>query len=484
MNDRLSKPGLILILISLLNGIGFAYANTSNIPETGSADVIVQSSITANDLKPPECAGLDLTNIVTGGGAVSGTPANDLILGSAGSDTLDSLGGNDCLVGGDGNDLLFGSADGLPASVADLFDAISFSNDDGTQFWGSSWNELGEVDGPASGDVSVEVISFSGVITATADQDAYVTSRNPDTNYGSVSPLTVSAKANNLRQALYRFDLSQLPAGANIITATVSLFVIDQNNRPVNIHRITSDWTESAITWNNGSGSFDPAPSASFVPEFITQYITTDITSLVQQWVSGAAQNYGIMLVGRVNNQTSYASRESSPDQVPYLTIRYSITTTEQAMRIQNASKGGWRQADLAGSVAATLQFSYQRLELDDALDYVAVEISNTGGASWVELARFTGPANDIALQPAIYDISGYIASDTRIRFTSSNTLGFDDRVYFDNITIDFLTTNGGDDVLLGGAGDDSLDGGPGLDACYGWDGSDIFISCETIIDP
>jgi hypothetical protein len=275
-----------------------------------------------------------------------------------------------------------------------------------------------------------------------------------------------------------------LPAGANIITATVSLYVVDQNNRTVNLHRITSDWSESTVTWNNSNGSFDPAPSASFVPEFINQYITTDITALVQQWVSGSAPNYGLLLAGTVNNLTSFASRESSPDRLPYMTIRYTLTTAEQALRIQNANKAIWRQADLSMAITATLQFSFLRSSLDDALDYVAVEISNTGGASWVEMARFYGPANDISLQPALFDISGYLANNTRIRFISSSTLGFDERVYFDNVQIDYITTSGGDDVLLGGSGDDTFDGGPGLDVCYGWDGSDLFISCETIIDP
>lgn len=66
------------------------------------------SPITADDLKPPECAGLPLTEIVTGSGRITGTPGNDLLLGSAGPDEIDGRPGDDCLLGGAGNDTLDG----------------------------------------------------------------------------------------------------------------------------------------------------------------------------------------------------------------------------------------------------------------------------------------------------------------------------------------------------------------------------------------
>jgi len=64
--------------------------------------------ITPDKLKPAACAGLTLTHLSTGAGAVPGTPANDLILGSAGNDTLGSNAagqGTDCCVGGGGVDI-------------------------------------------------------------------------------------------------------------------------------------------------------------------------------------------------------------------------------------------------------------------------------------------------------------------------------------------------------------------------------------------
>ena len=60
--------------------------------------------ITANDLKPPECAALPLTIVIVGSGTINGGSSNALILGSAGVDTIRGQGGNDCILGGGGND--------------------------------------------------------------------------------------------------------------------------------------------------------------------------------------------------------------------------------------------------------------------------------------------------------------------------------------------------------------------------------------------
>lgn len=61
-----------------------------------------------NDLYPTECGGLTLTNIVTGAGTITGTAANDLILGSAGDDTINGGAGTDCIIAGSGNDTIDG----------------------------------------------------------------------------------------------------------------------------------------------------------------------------------------------------------------------------------------------------------------------------------------------------------------------------------------------------------------------------------------
>lgn len=96
---------LALILVSVATA--FAAGITSPAVNVGVESVPVN----ANSVKPAACAGLSLTNIVTGAGTITGTSGNDLILGSAGADVIDGLGGNDCILGGGGDDTIDGNAD-------------------------------------------------------------------------------------------------------------------------------------------------------------------------------------------------------------------------------------------------------------------------------------------------------------------------------------------------------------------------------------
>jgi len=98
---RLFAAGLMLLVLASMISV-FAAKNT--VPESGLGRT--GRAVTANDLKPSECDGLNLTNTVLGG---DGTDANSLILGSAISETLRGLGGDDCILGGGGDDTIDGS---------------------------------------------------------------------------------------------------------------------------------------------------------------------------------------------------------------------------------------------------------------------------------------------------------------------------------------------------------------------------------------
>jgi Ca2+-binding RTX toxin-like protein len=93
-----------LILGSMMS----AMAASNAVPQTGLDEI--SRSITANDLKPPQCSGIHLTNLIVATGMISGTSGNDLILGGPGADTISGEGGNDCILGGGGNDTLFGDS--------------------------------------------------------------------------------------------------------------------------------------------------------------------------------------------------------------------------------------------------------------------------------------------------------------------------------------------------------------------------------------
>lgn len=95
--------GLVILIIS---SVITAIAATNTIPSTRLDNRT--NAIIPNDVKPSSCMSLDLQNIISGSGTITGTNGNDLILGSASDDTINGLAGNDCILGGSGSDSISG----------------------------------------------------------------------------------------------------------------------------------------------------------------------------------------------------------------------------------------------------------------------------------------------------------------------------------------------------------------------------------------
>ncbi len=92
---------LILLGVIVIFGMIGALATANTVPPTGAGET--SQAIMANDIKPGECSGITLYNVITG---PDGTSSNDLMLGTAGADTHYGFDGDDCMVGGEGDDVL------------------------------------------------------------------------------------------------------------------------------------------------------------------------------------------------------------------------------------------------------------------------------------------------------------------------------------------------------------------------------------------
>ena len=101
---RLVILGLFMLMVV---SVVSAFAAGISLPSTNVGSQAV--AVTAEDIKPPACGSLSLTQIVSGAGTLTGTAGNDLIIGSDGADTIDGLGGNDCILGSGGDDTLIGN---------------------------------------------------------------------------------------------------------------------------------------------------------------------------------------------------------------------------------------------------------------------------------------------------------------------------------------------------------------------------------------
>jgi hypothetical protein len=110
MNPHSLAPSQRIALVAVLASATLLLASATT--AIGSANGVPASQVTVsvrpigpNDLKPPECASLTLTALVTG---ATGTNAADLQLGTPAADNLNGKAGNDCIIGGAGDDTING----------------------------------------------------------------------------------------------------------------------------------------------------------------------------------------------------------------------------------------------------------------------------------------------------------------------------------------------------------------------------------------
>jgi Ca2+-binding RTX toxin-like protein len=105
----LRRPARVLLILAwLVLFLGIA-ATATNVVASSRLGAGVGSPPTANQLKPPACAALNLNAISVGGGG-GGGGLSMLILGTPGNDNLVGASGNDCIVGGAGDDRLNGNS--------------------------------------------------------------------------------------------------------------------------------------------------------------------------------------------------------------------------------------------------------------------------------------------------------------------------------------------------------------------------------------
>ncbi len=88
-----------LFALAVLTGLATTATNLVEASSAGSGS----TGITANDLKPPECAALELDDVRPPKGA-GGAGGAALTLGTPGDDRIVAGGHDDCILGGGGDD--------------------------------------------------------------------------------------------------------------------------------------------------------------------------------------------------------------------------------------------------------------------------------------------------------------------------------------------------------------------------------------------
>ncbi|WP_437840335.1 DNRLRE domain-containing protein [Sorangium sp. So ce1153] len=126
------------------------------------------------------------------------------------------------------------------------------------------------------------------------------------------------------RTALLWFNLSFIPAGAPVYSATLTINqVYKMPLTLVRLHQALAPWGETTVSWSSYNQSWDPLSFASIISGNGAGDRTADLTDMVTDWVNGVP-NYGIVLEEDATASTQWrASEDTTPSRRPRLEVCY-----------------------------------------------------------------------------------------------------------------------------------------------------------------
>lgn len=150
-------------------------------------------------------------------------------------------------------------------------------------------------------------------------KDAYVYQGNPYSTFENSPVLYVgnnNAVGTSYKSFLY-FDVSQIPANNFIQSAALKLYVLQKTiagQVTVNIYRLDGSFDPAFLTWSSSQNIPTIATADTLMITNNSEYVTADITDIVQGWVDGTQKNNGIMLTidNPVNGYIQFASNNNS----------------------------------------------------------------------------------------------------------------------------------------------------------------------------
>lgn len=214
--------------------------------------------------------------------------------------------------------------------------------------------------------------SYTGAIDTHLRQD------DPASSFGTVTSLVVdlddnAATGNQPVQALIRFDSlfgagpNQIPAGDSILSAKLVIATTstagDESTNTIELHRMKTAWSESS-TWNSVGGGVsaddvEAVAAAEFnvIPKATSNTVIFDVTSSLQAWQAGAANNGWVLMPTGPNGWRWYSSDFATTGLRPYLEVTYAYPAAWKVDADGNWSAAGNWNPGVPNAVEATATF-------------------------------------------------------------------------------------------------------------------------------
>ena len=145
--------------------------------------------------------------------------------------------------------------------------------------------------------------------------DTYVSSAGPSANFGLMENVLVGSG----NVGLLAFDVSGFSAGTTVTNAWLHLFV---NSVPaggaLTFTVVNSSWSESAVN-RNIEPSVASTSFASIAASTANAYVTIDVTTQVQAWITTPSVNFGIEITALPGVLVALDARENTHTSHPAL---------------------------------------------------------------------------------------------------------------------------------------------------------------------
>lgn len=186
---------------------------------------------------------------------------------------------------------------------------------------------------PTAALLALASLSTLALAQAPPAADTFSFSLTPNRNYGNFPVLAVQQGATSY----IRFDLSGVPVGATVNKATLRLYAdeVEAGGASFDVYQLNTPWSENTLT--AASAPVSGASATGGKPVTLTSantnhFVLVDITTVVQEWLSGAAVNDGLALATTSGNGAiSFDSKESAlTSHEPELDLVYNTTPGSQ----------------------------------------------------------------------------------------------------------------------------------------------------------
>ncbi len=186
--------------------------------------------------------------------------------------------------------------------------------------------------------------------------DAHVDNLNAstvDVNYPVVNAgYNTVGGTPTLSHNFMQFDLSAIPTGSTIVSATLSLYHSTTVNHSLSsdnaelLAKVTQAWSEGTVTWNT-----QPTFSATDTIHIGTTNIgddkpNIDLAAFVQDWVNTPAANYGMVMhlvdePGSIGRFQTYGSSDAADSTIrPKLVVSFIPPCKDETTVLQPGSDG------------------------------------------------------------------------------------------------------------------------------------------------